>query len=261
MKPQRIKSCMNSSGKSTYTIESLLKGLEVLSLFDRDTPALTLTEIVETAVINKSTAFRIVSTLESAGYLERDEETKRFRPGFRAVRLGMSALSGIELRDVALPYLHQLADQTQEVIGLAVLDESYAVYIERLFPRKSVTALPGVGSRLPACKTAVGKTLVACLADDKQKTWLEQYCPDEQLQVELAVIKANGYGFTHLNEEFSMGAKAVAAPIFDHDGEITAAINIAGILARMSDERVHGELVPLLRETTLHISRLLGYDG
>ena len=251
---------MNNSGKASYTIESLLKGLEVLSLFDRNSPSLTLTEIVETAVINKSTAFRIVSTLESAGYLERDEKTKRFRPGFRAVRLGMSALSGIELRDVALPYLHKLANQTEEVIGLAVLDESYAVYIERLFPRKSVTALPGVGSRLPACKTAVGKTLVAWLPSAKRAEWLKQYCSITDFTAELAETRQKGYGFTH-NEELSMGAKAVSTPIFDHTGDIAAAINIAGPIARMSDERVQGELVPLLRDTTLHISRLLGYDG
>ena len=256
---------MNNSVKPAYTIESLLKGLEVLSLFDRDTPSLTLTEIVETAVINKTTAFRIVSTLESAGYLERDKKTKRFRPGFRAVRLGMSALSGIELRDVALPYLHQLADQTEEVIGLAVLDESYAVYIERLFPRKSVTALPGVGSRLPACKTAVGKTLIAWLPDAQRTEWLDQHCSIQHCSItdftaELAVTRQKGYGFTH-NDELSMGAKAVSTPIFNHTGDVVAAINIAGPIIRMSDERVQGELVPLLHDTTLHISRLLGYDG
>ena len=74
--------------QSPYQIKSLWRGLQVLSLFNRETSSLSLTEIKDAADLNKTTAFRIVSTLESAGYLERNPETRRYRPGLKVLQLG-----------------------------------------------------------------------------------------------------------------------------------------------------------------------------
>jgi len=87
--------------QSPYQVESLLRGLQVLSLFNRNTPSLSLTEIKNTADLNKMTAFRVVSTLESAGYLERNPDTKRYRSGLKVLSLGFTAISSLEFRQVA----------------------------------------------------------------------------------------------------------------------------------------------------------------
>src|SRR5512137_313130 len=106
MKPIRSS---DPAPKSRYDIQALVRGLEILALFTPESPSLSLTEIVATLELNKSTAFRVLSTLETLGYLERDPATRRYRPGLKVLQLGFTALNGLEVGQVARPYLERLA--------------------------------------------------------------------------------------------------------------------------------------------------------
>src|SRR5262245_13643420 len=141
-----------------YTIEALARGLEVLALFSAERTALTLTEIVAALKLTKSTAFRVVATLEQQGFLEHDAATRRYRPGLAVLQLGFAALSGLEVRQVTRPHLERLADDLGETASLAVLDRDGRdiIYVDRVRNRAIVGVVLGVGSRVPAHAASLG---------------------------------------------------------------------------------------------------------
>ena len=255
---------------SRYSIETLERGLSVLSLFSNDTSELTLTEISRAADINMTTSLRIASTLEGAGYLRRDPETKRYRPSLKVLQLGFSALRSMDIRQSARPYLELLSKETGETVSLAVLDGLEIVYVDRIRNRQIVGVVLGMGSRLPAHCTSMGKAMLAYLPEDRLKTRLNgadlQACTGntisetDSLEADLAKVRRRGYAVN--NQELAVGLRAVAAPIWGEHGQVVAAINISGSTETISRSRLKQDLVPLLSTTSAEISQSLGFmDG
>jgi IclR family pca regulon transcriptional regulator len=252
---------------SPYTIESLQRGLQVLALFSRENPALTLTEIKDRADLNKTTAFRIISTLETARFLERDPDTKRYRPGLKVLELGFSALSSLEFRQVARPYLEKLARQVGQTVSLSVLDGMEVIYIDRVRQQNIIGVMLGVGSRIPAHCASLGKAMLAQLPADILDQRLSQAdlwacTPNtitgrEELEADLARVRELGYAIN--NEEWVLGLRSTAAPILNEGGTAVAAVNISVSAAEMSREELEDELSPLVRTTALEVSTALGY--
>lgn len=250
-----------------YGIGALTRGLEILELFTSENPSLTLTEIVQISGLIKSTAFRTLSTLESMGYVERDPTTKRFRPGFKVLRLGFSALHNMEIREIARPHLERLAERVQETASLAVLDGMDVVYVDRTRNKAIVGVIVDIGSRLPAHCTALGKVLLADLPDEELhnrvargtlKRYTSHTITDHHVLLrELPVIRKKGYAGD--DEELAVGLRAAAAPIFDMTGNAVAAVNISGPVTTISRERLKGQIVPALMETAMQISLALGF--
>jgi IclR family pca regulon transcriptional regulator len=253
---------------SPYVVEALLRGLKVLSLFNRERSALTLTEIVEAAGLNKSTAFRVVATLESAGYLERQKDTRRYQPGLKVLQLGFTAISSLEFRQVARPYLVKLSEETGETVSLSILDGMEVVYVDRVRNRQIVGVVLGTGSQIPAHCASMGKVMLAHLGASELESWLKlaQLSPctefskisRKQLDAELATVRAQGFATN--NEELEIGLRAVAAPIWDHNGQVAAAINTSGSVRTISTDRLHKQLAKQVCDTALQISRALGYE-
>ena len=255
---------------SRYSIETLERGLSVLSLFSNDNSELTLTEISRSADINMTTSLRIASTLEGAGYLRRDPETKRYRPSLKVLQLGFSALRSMDIRQSARPYLELLSKETGETVSLAVLDGLEIVYVDRIRNRQIVGVVLGMGSRLPAHCTSMGKAMLAYLPEDQLKTRLNgavlEACTGntiveiDSLAADLAKVRRRGY--TVNNQELAVGLRAVAAPIWGEHGQVVAAINISGSTETISRSSLKQELVPLLSTTASEISQSLGFlDG
>jgi IclR family transcriptional regulator, pca regulon regulatory protein len=254
--------------QTPYQIESLLRGLQVLSLYNRDTSALSLTEIKDAASLNKTTAFRIISTLESAGYLERDPETKKYRPGLKVLQLGFTAIASLEFRQVARPYLRQLSQDVDETVSLSVLDGMEVVYIDRVRTQQIVGVILGIGSRIPAQCGSMGKVMLAHLpADDLAQRLRQPLTPctphsitdRAAFMVQLNQIRQQGYAFN--DEELEIGLRAVAAPIWDHTNHVVAAINVTGSVRTISSQRMVEELAPMVRDTAVQVSQALGYGG
>ena len=255
---------------SRYSIETLERGLSVLSLFSNDTAELTLTEISRSADINMTTSLRIASTLEGAGYLRRDPETKRYRPSLKVLQLGFSTLRSMDIRQSARPYLERLSKETGETVSLAVLDGLEIVYVDRIRNRQIVGVVLGMGSRLPAHCTSMGKAMLAYLPEDQLKTRLNgailAACTGntiveiDSLAADLAKVRRRGYAIN--NQELAVGLRAVAAPIWGEHGQVVAAINISGSTETISRSRLKQEFVPLLSTTSAEISQSLGFmDG
>lgn len=253
--------------KSRYTIEALARGLEVLALFTAARPALSFNEIAEALGLSKSTAFRILATLEQLGYLEHDPAARRYRPGLKVFQLGFAALAGLEIQQVARPQLERLAQQLDETASMAVLEGLDIIYIDRIRNRAIVGVVLGVGSRLPAHTASLGKVLLAELAEPELLARLsratlapltEHTIADRAtLLAELAEIRRRGYALS--DQELAVGLRGVAAPIRDNARRAVAAINVSGPTSTISRERLEHEIAPAVVAAATHISQALGY--
>lgn len=251
-----------------YYIEALGRGLHILEAFTVKTPSLSLTEISGAVGLDKSTVFRFVYTLEKLGYLTRDPETKRYRPGAGVLRLGYTALSSLGIRQIAQPFLKALSAQTGETTNMTVLDGQEVVYIARYRTRQIVGINLHVGSRLPAYCTSMGKALLSSMSQEELRDLLGEG-PYEALGprtltslnaliAELAAVRQQGYAVN--DEELAAGLRSVAAPIRDVENRIVAAVNISFPSARVSRHELEAELAPLVVQTAQEISLALGAD-
>src|SRR4051812_11662292 len=154
-----------ADAKPEYRVEALAKGLRLLSLFTEQRPTWRVTDLAEAAGLPMPTAYRVVQTLTSEGYLDHLPGGD-YRPGVRVLTLGSAALRSLDLVELATPRLQQLAARTGETVNLAVLTGDRVLYLVRLRNSDLVTANIQVGSTLPAVHTSIGKPLLAHLAPD-----------------------------------------------------------------------------------------------
>lgn len=250
-------------------MEALARGLEVLSLFSRERPTLTMAEVVRLTGLNKAAAYRILSTLEMTGYLSRDPATRRYRPDLKVLTLGFNALDGLDIRQIARPHLEQLARELDLTASLTVLDHLHVVYVDRIRNREIVGVLLGLGSRVPAHCSSMGKVMLAYLPTAELEARLQgaefEACSPRSitsvtaLRAELERVRQQGYAIS--DGELTSGLRAVAAPIFNGSDRVVAAINVSGSRDIISDERLHGELPPKVMETARMISSNLATMG
>ena len=258
----------DSSATSTYHVESLARGLSVLSAFSEERSALSLTDISQHLQINKTTTFRLLSTLVSLGYLQRDQQTKLYRPALEVLRLGFVVLSGLEVRQVAAPFLRELVKDVEETVNLAVLDHHEVVYIDRVGSKHMLNVYRPIGSRLPAYCTSTGKSLLAFLPPERLEAALtatvwerrteSTVATPEALKEQLALVKDRG--FADSNGEMIPELRAVAAPVRQNDGQVVATVNISVPSHRVSYEELINKLGPKVVESAQQISRALGYN-
>ncbi len=251
---------------SKYRIETLERGLRVLEAFSRESPSLSMTEIGDHAELSKSTAFRFTYTLEELGYLERDPETKRYRPGLKVLRLGFSALNSLEMREIAQSYLKALSARSGMTTNMTVRDQTDIVYVVRNRTRQILSLDLHLGSRLPAYCTSQGKAQLIDLSREELEELLgpgpyPKLGPNtittlNGLATELHKVRRQGYAVN--DQELEAGIRSVAAPVRGLQNRIIAAINISVPSARASREEVEQTLAPMVMETAKQISLALG---
>src|SRR5574341_1031480 len=205
---------------SRYSIKALIRGLEILELFTFDKPSLNLTEIVAATQLNKSTAFRVLSTLEMLGYLERDPITRYYRPGLKVLKLGFTVLNSLEMAQIAQPYLKSLSDACGETTNMSIRDNAEIIYVARNATQQIISVNLQRGSRLPVYCTSMGKAQLIDLSRQELRTLLGEgpypkrgpntiTCLDA-LITELNKARQQGYAVN--DEELAAGLRSVAAP-------------------------------------------------
>jgi len=254
--------------KSRYNIESLARGLEILSLFSAGRPYLSLSQIVELLSLNKSTAYRVLSTMQAMGYLEQDQTTRQYRPGLKVLQLGFTAINALEFRQVARPYLEKLSQELGETVSLAALDGFRTIYVDRVRNQSIVGVTLEVGSSLPAHCNALGKVLLAGLPTDDVNNLLATHelnaftpktlTTKKSLLAELQKIRNQGYAVD--DEELALGLRAASVPVCDLSKRTVAAVNVTGTTLRITYKRLTDEVIPALIKTASQISTSLGYS-
>jgi IclR family transcriptional regulator, pca regulon regulatory protein len=249
-----------------YYIESLGRGLQILEVFSDVSPSLSLTEIASAVKLDKSTVFRFVYTLEKLGYLERDPDTKRYRPGLKVLHLGFTALNSLEMAQIAQPYLKALSAKCGETTNMTVRDGAEIIYVARNKTQQIISVNLQLGSRLPVYCTSMGKAQLVELSRQDlydllgegpyQKMGPNTITTLDNLVAELDKVRQQGYAIN--DEELTVGLRAVGAPIKGSEGRIVAAINISVPGARVSRQELEATLAPMVKETARQISLALG---
>ncbi len=250
----------------TASVQSVERAIRILKSFSLEKPERGVNELGRELGLHKSTVSRLMATLERQGLLYRNFETDRYRLGVDLIGLAAQVVSHLDVRQVAGPLLRELAEDCGETANLVVLDSDEVVNLEQYVPAGRLVGSYGwVGRRFPPHCTAVGKVLLAYLAQDR----VEQILPatlegftdqtitdlDEFHQV-LAQTRQQGYAVAQ--EELEVGLNVVAVPVFDHTDQVQSAASVSGPAYRMTPERFP-EMAARLIGTAAEISRRLGY--
>ena len=244
-------------------VQSLARGLAVLRSFGADAPAQTLTSAAERSGLTRAGARRILLTLQTLGYVVTDGKLFTLTP--RILDLGFAYLSSMPIWNRAEPVMEALVQQVQESCSAAVLDATDIVYVLRVPTQKIMRISLGVGSRLPAYCTSLGRLLLADLEDDEVRARLE--ASDIQaltkhtvtdIEVLMAkVAQARRQQWCLVNQELEEGLISVAAPIVDRHGRMVAALNISGQANRTSAKVMQETMLPALVDAAKKVSQLL----
>lgn len=223
---------------------------------------MSLGQLAQSTHMNKSTAYRLLHTLKSLGYVAQDVEQGSYRVGLRMVEMGGLAVEAWPLHRAAEPIMEELARTLGEAVNLAVPDDGEMVYVATLDARNLLRMQLNVGRRSPMHCTAVGKAILAYdpkgLETLKVKHAELARCTENtivdwtSLEDELDRIRHNGYAVD--DEEQEIGARCVAAPIQDATGRALAAVGISAPSARLLREQV-GVVGPIIMEAARRIAR------
>jgi DNA-binding IclR family transcriptional regulator len=254
------------SGKRTYTITSLQRGLRLLGLFAVEERGLSATDVARLSSLPVSTVHRFLVNLESAGFLNCDS-TGLYQLGIACVSLGQAVRGQLDVRRASLPQLQELNHRTRETVHLTVRHGLSAVYVEKLDSPEPLRIHSRIGATVPLYCTAVGKVLLAYLPEAEREKILDQLelkrftentvSNLQELQAELYRTRKKGYASDL--EEHESHIRCIAAPIWDHAGIVNASLSVTGPAVRMSAARLR-QIAPLIREAGLKISEQLGYQ-
>ncbi|MFF2854680.1 IclR family transcriptional regulator [Peribacillus sp. NPDC058002] len=249
-------------------VKSVSRALDIITIVSLKKGGLGVTEISKQIDINKSSVYRILSTLVQYGYIEQDSETERYKLGYKFLEISSKLLESIDLRSEARQYLQELENTTNEVIHLVVYDQGEVVYIEKLEGNETLRMHSKVGKRAPMHCTSVGKAILAYLPSNVVLNILEQKGmprhtdktitnKDDFLQ-ELIQVRIRGYALDL--EENEYGITCIAVPIFDHSGKVIAAVSISGPTMRMTDQRIDLLQIQMI-QIGKKISTRLGFES
>ena len=242
---------------------TVLKALRVLEEIGEHINGISLSEIAVVAELDRSTAYRLLTTLVDAGYLVRSDETKKYRLSYKLVSIGRLLLASAGPDEIIRETLAKLSRETQEAANFSVLNGHQAVI--RLLSKGShlLSVDCTVGARSDLRCTPIGKVLLAqqgarfiqeVLAKPLPKVAARTITDPNALRLELEKIRACGYAFDVL--EFADDMCCVAAPVFGANGKLLGGINFAGPRTRFGPERLH-ELAQVLLKATGELSQAL----
>jgi IclR family pca regulon transcriptional regulator len=241
-------------------VQSLERGLSVIKVFSYERRSLTLSEIADLTGLTRAAARRFLITLKDLGYVDSDGRQFSLRP--RVLELGYSYLASLPVWEVAKPFLEELADQVRETTSASVLDGTEIVFVARVEARRIMSMTLGVGSRLPAWATAMGRVLLAGLPPPQLDEYFERVTMQPLTERTVTdpkklrkIIKEAGIqGWTLVDQEVEEGVRSLAVPIKSPDGRVEAALTVCSHAYRVSVERVMEEFLPLVRETSSRVT-------
>lgn len=255
---------MSPPEKEDSAIRSVQRAIDVLNCFSWERKELGLIEIAALIDLPKSTTFRLVQTLTINGLLKRDPRTGRYLLGTKLYYFGNIVKDGMELRRLAGPVMAEIRDETRETVNLYVLEGTRRVCIEQVESPLGLRRLARIGEHFPLWAGASGKILLAYMdPGGREKVIREALAvssnlnPDELLR-QLPEIRQRRYSVSHGERE--QGVSAVAAPIFNSEGKVEAALAVSGASARFGSDEVE-RFIGLVKKGADKISADLGYCG
>jgi DNA-binding IclR family transcriptional regulator len=244
-------------------IQSLARGLQIVDLLVNSNEPQSITDIAQFLDVDKSTASRLVGTLEKYGYVQQAKDSRAYTLGKRLFSVGWQLTNRYALREVAKPYLDYLARETGECAHIGVYSSGKALVTDDVQPETSLLRVVGNSGRLIHLhNTAVGKALIAFgdfpLPDELPLITAKTITSRGELKQELTKIREVGYAVD--DEENESGVRCIASPVFDAVGVTVASIGISGPTVRVTYETVDS-LGQTIKEVAERLSCELGYEG
>jgi DNA-binding IclR family transcriptional regulator len=225
-----------------------------------------ISEITRRLGIDKSSAYRIVSTLHEQGFVEQDTETRKYFLGVKVIEVASLKLRSIRLLPTAKPVMHELMQRTRESIHLSTLVEGEVMYLDSEECSGVFNVNTLAGGRAPLHSSAVGKALLAGLPQEEVDRLiavegLTQFTDRtiinlQEFHSHLAGIREHGWAID--DEETYAGVRCLAANIRDHRGVAVGSVGLSGPAQRVTNDRIP-ILAQLVKEAAAKISRQLGY--
>lgn len=256
-------------GADRYNVPALERGLRMLCEFTRENRTLTAPELARRFKLPRSTVFRLLTTLENMGFVERAEGGREYRLGLAVLRLGFEYLAALPLNELGLPLLERLSNELRYPCNLVVRDGRSIVYVAKVspsVPQSPFTSTINVGARLPAHATVLGRILLA----DLSLPALRGLYPEERLEiyspstprtvVELFdMVQADRERGYALSEGFfEANISTIAAPVRNHTGNVVAALGMTMNAGRIDANQVDA-LAAQVRQAADELSALLNY--
>ncbi len=257
---------MALSPRRNYTINSLDRALRILMILGERGVPMKVSDISRKLGIDKSTAYRIITTLRTRGFVEQESDTRKYTLGLRVLEVAALKLRSIRLVPVAKPFLEELMLRTKEAVHLAVLAEGEVMYVDSEQCSGPFNVNTVVGGRSSLHSSAVGKALLANRTVEEVNSVVaikgltrftdRTIITTEDLHEHLAGVRKRGGAMD--DEETYLGVRCLAAAIYDHRGIAVASIGVSGPIQRITQDRV-AYLGQLVKEVGNKISRRLGY--
>jgi DNA-binding IclR family transcriptional regulator len=243
------------------------KGLTVLEgLAEIGRQGTTTVELGRRLGLHRTTVHRFLQTLARRGYAEQISDSDRYRVGLKVLGLASATMAGLTVRDVAMPLLEALNQETNETVHLVMLDRGEVVTIDRVEAEHPVALRTYIGARRPAYCSAAGKAMLAYMPLPPVDAILARGMPPRtphtitdpvQFKAELWEVTQHGYALD--DEESLEGVRSAAAPVFNLEGRLAGGISLSAPAMRVDKARLL-ELAAMVLATARELSHRLGYQ-
>ena len=259
--PSRVAELEGGGISDRDFINSLARGLEVISAFSRSKPSMTLSDMSRATGMTRATVRRLLLTLVREGYAKTDGKYFSLQP--KVLKLGFAVISSMGIWEVAQPIMTTLSETLQESCFAVVLDGSEVTYVAKADSKRVVNIGINVGSRAPVHAVSSGRVLLAALSDELLQEYLDNSSFEKltpftvvskvRLREEIEEVRAHGWSI--VDQELEIGLRSISVPIRGTEGEVLAALNVCCPSARISPEeirtRILGELLTASKEITM----------
>lgn len=246
--------------KSDYAVHSVENALDLIDAICDEGGEARVSRLSERLGMNKASVFRLLATFESRGFVERSDDSLKYRLGLSAYEMGQKIIARMGMLRKARPTMDRLARQCNESVYFVVRRGSEVLMLDMVDSAQQVKVMSLIGVRFPMT-TAAGQIFLAFEGDSGGQGRNRKDDPGvpEQVLSEREAIRSRGFC---LDEQgFGAGVSCLAVPLLNGKGDAIAALAILGPAFRMTSERIEAELVPPLREAGAAISAGLGYLG
>jgi DNA-binding IclR family transcriptional regulator len=252
---------------ASYSVPAVERAIDILEYMVEKNSPVTIQELTGRLGIPKASAFRIFKTLQARGYLVDTDNSNRYILGPRVLLLGSRITKEQNLRQISSAHMFALANRTRQTVQLGILFGYRVLYIDQVRTSATDIFIEPTGTPFEVNISAGGKAIVAFLPSIQRKDFLSHAqfassteftitCPD-RFRAELEKVARDGFAID--DQEFAIGIRCVAAPIFDSSGACIASVGITGHLSKLTDEAMP-ELTGYTVETAKAISRDLGHQ-
>jgi IclR family KDG regulon transcriptional repressor len=248
-------------------MSTLEKALDILEIILYNKKEISIIDLAKSSGLSNSTTHRVLSILAKRGYIYQKQKGAKYSLGYKFLlynQMTEDEYLFFNIKHEATPFLKELSEKISETVVLSVLNENEPVDIIAIVPDMILKASSGIGTRSPLHCTAIGKTFLACMSDDKINRifnsneltpYTERTIVDfDRLKIEIDNIRKEGVAFD--DEEYIVGLKSAAAPIRLDTGEVIAGIYFFGPSPRISRLKMK-QIGALVKNYALEISKTM----